>query len=223
MTRYSAVLFDLDGTIVDSAPGITAALDYTFRQMGVRVPSPDRMLEWVGPPIMDSFRNLAGLDHAKSLQALAIYREYYLAHGIADAHPYPGLPQLIRDLASARVPTSLATSKPEAPSRAILDRLDLTGFFTEITGASEDETRSAKADVVAEALRRLAADGADVSRTVMIGDRRSDVEGAAENDVPTIFVRWGYGSLAESAGAVATVSDAAALRRALGFPPASAT
>ena len=164
------------------------------------------------------------MDHEKSQRALAIYREHYLAHGIADAHPYPGLPQLHpRPGRGATSRTSLATSKPEAPSRAILDRLELTDCFTEITGASEDETRSAKADVVAEALRRLVADGADVSRTVMIGDRRSDVEGAAENDVPTIFVSWGYGSLAESAGAVATVSDAAALRRALGFPPASAS
>ena len=90
-------------------------------------------------------------------------------------------------------------------------------YFDELTGASDDETRSRKADVVAEALRRLAADGADLSRPVMVGDRIHDIEGAAENRVPTIFVTWGYGSPAESAGAVAVVDHPAQLLPLLGL------
>ena len=98
------------------------------------------------------------------------------------------------------IPMSLATSKPELPATNMLNTYGLRQYFDVITGASEDESRSAKADVVAEALRRLAAIGADVSRPVMVGDRIHDVEGAAAHNVPTIYVEWGYGSPAEQAG-----------------------
>jgi len=101
------------------------------------------------------------------------------------------------------VPLSLATSKPESLARTILDHIGIADAFTEITGASEDEVRSSKPDVVAEALRRLAADGDAAPAPVMVGDRIHDVEGAAEHEVPTIFVTWGYGSPAEAAGAIA--------------------
>lgn len=214
---YTAVLFDLDGTIVDSAPGITATLAYTFETMGVPVPSPARLLQWVGPPIMDSFRDLAGFDEVTATRALAIYREHYVQTGVFDAALYPGVGDVLHRIHSSELALSLATSKPESTARLILDHYRLSGCFDELTGASEDEVRSAKADVVAEALRRLETDGFDVSRPVMVGDRGFDVEGAAANDVPTIFVTWGYGSPEETAGTVAVVDDAAELLRVLGL------
>jgi len=220
---YTAVLFDLDGTIVDSAPGITSSLAYTFRTMGLPVPSPAKLLEWVGPPIMDSFRDLAGFDPLTSARALAVYREHYVQTGVFDADLYPGLDRVLRAIHEAGLPLSLATSKPESTAKLILDHYDLSKNFDELTGASEDETRSAKADVVAEALRRLRVAGVDLSRPVMVGDRSHDVHGAAEHDVPTIFVTWGYGSPAETAGTVAVVDTAAELLAALGLGPASAT
>ena len=214
---YSAVLFDLDGTIVDSAAGITESLAYTYEQLGLPVPPPAKMLEWVGPPIMDSFRDLAGLDREESERALEIYRDHYLGSGNAFAPAYSAIIDVLRAISDAGLPISLATSKPEATARAMLDSLGIVGLFTEITGSSDDETRSRKADVVAEALRRLAADGADISRAVMVGDRRHDIEGAAEHDVPTIFVNWGYGAPEETAGAVAVVDTPAELLAALGL------
>ena len=214
---FTAVLFDLDGTIVDSASGITDSLAYTYEQMGLPVPSPAKMLEWVGPPIMDSFRDLAGLDQQESLRALDIYREHYLGSGNAYAPAYPGIVDVLRAIADDGIPLSLATSKPEGTARAMLDSLGIVGLFTEITGSSDDETRSSKADVVAEALRRLATDGADISHAVMVGDRRHDIEGAAEHHVPTIFVTWGYGAPEEEAGAIAVVNTPAELLAALGL------
>jgi phosphoglycolate phosphatase len=214
---YSAVLFDLDGTIVDSASGITESLAYTYERMGLPVPSPAKMLEWVGPPIMDSFRDLAGLDPEESQRALAIYRDHYLGSGNAYAPAYPGVVDVLRAISQAGIPLSLATSKPEGTARAMLANLGIVDLFSEITGSSDDETRSRKADVVAEALRRLAADGADVGRAVMVGDRRHDIEGAAEHDVPTIFVTWGYGAPEESAGSIAIVATPAELLAALGL------
>jgi phosphoglycolate phosphatase len=215
--QYSAVLFDLDGTIVDSAPGITSSLAYTFEAMGLPVPSPAKLLEWVGPPIMDSFRDLAGFDPLTSARALAIYREHYVLTGVFDADLYPGVPDVLRAIHSAGVALSLATSKPESTAKLILEHYDLTKYFDELTGASEDEVRSAKADVVEEALRRLRVRGADLSRPVMVGDRSHDVHGAAAHDVPTIYVTWGYGAAEETVGTVAVVDTAAELLAALGL------
>jgi phosphoglycolate phosphatase len=214
---YTAVLFDLDGTIVDSAPGITATLAATFERMGLPVPPPAELLAYVGPPILDSFRDLAGFDAATAARALDIYRPIYSSTGVYDATVYPGLPGVLRAIHEAGIPLSLATSKPETPARMVLDHFELSRWFDELTGASDDEVRSAKADVVAEALRRLADDGADLSHPVMVGDRSHDIHGAAVHDVPTVFVTWGYGAPEEQAGAVASARDAGELLRELGL------
>lgn len=217
MPPYSAVLFDLDGTIVDSAPGITSSLAYTFEAMGLAVPPPAKLLEWVGPPIMDSFRDLAGFDAVTSARALAIYREHYVQTGVFDAEVYTGVPDVLKAVSEAGIPLSLATSKPESTATLVLRHFGLADYFDELTGASEDEVRSAKADVVAEALRRLRLRGDDLSNPVMVGDRSHDVHGAAAHDVPTIYVEWGYGAPEETAGTVAVVSTADELLAELGL------
>ena len=216
-TPFSCVLFDLDGTIVDSAPGITSTLAYTFEELGLPVPSAVELLAYVGPPILDSFRDRAGFDPAKSARALEIYRKRYLEHGVSNARMYPGVAHTLRTIHTRALPLSLATSKPEKPATMILDEFDVTRYFDVITGASEDEVRSKKADVVEEALVRLAALGADISTPVMVGDRSFDVIGAAAHNVPTIFVEWGYGPKTEARGAIASVATTTELD-ALLFP-----
>lgn len=203
--RYTAILFDLDGTITDSAPGITSTLSYTFERLGMPAVSAEELLRYVGPPILDSFRDLAGMDAATSAKALEIYREKYLNDGAYDSSVYEGVPALLKRIGESPIPMSLATSKPELPATLILEHYALARHFDVITGASADEVRSAKKDVVAEALLRLKALGADLSNPVLVGDRIHDVEGAAVNGVPTIFVTWGYGSVEEQSGAIAVV------------------
>lgn len=215
MPQFSCILFDLDGTIVDSAPGITATLAYTFEQLGLPVPTPAELVAYVGPPILDSFRDLAGFTPEQSQRALDIYRLQYLKSGVFDATVYPGIPEVLKAIRAHDVPLSLATSKPETPATLILEHYDLLKYFDVITGASDDEKRSAKADVVEEALKRLKDHGADISRPIMVGDRHHDVVGAAAHDVPTIFVRWGYGSPAEEVGTIGVVDTAAELQRML--------
>ena len=212
---YSCVLFDLDGTIVDSAPGITATLAYTFEALGRPIPSPSQLLQYVGPPILESFEQLAGMTESEARHALDVYRERYLAHGVGNVSIYPGLADLLKAIHESPLALSLATSKPESLARIALTSLGVIQYLDVLTGASEDEVRSAKADVVEEALIRLRAIGADVSRPVMIGDRFYDVEGAAVHGVPTIFVEWGYGSPAEQVGTVASVSTAPQLQELL--------
>ena len=217
MPHYSAILLDLDGTVTDSAPGITDTLAWTFTQLGMPVPPPEELLRYVGPPLLDSFRDRAGLTLEERERALEVYRERYLDRGAYDSTLYPGMGPLVRDIAAAGIPLSLATSKPETPATLMLEHFTIAEHFDIITGASEDEVRSAKADVVAEALVRLRAMDADLSRPVMIGDRIHDIEGAAVHGIPTIAVTWGYGDDEERRNARAIAHDADELRSLLGL------
>jgi phosphoglycolate phosphatase len=202
---WTCILFDLDGTIADSAPGITASLGYMLEQMGLDVPSPQELRQWVGPPILDSFRDRAGMSPEESAQALAIYRQHYLDHGGTGSPIFEGIPSLLKSIHRAEMPLALATSKPEFPASIILDHGNLTSYFRVISGASIDEIRSAKKDVIAEAITRFGMIGVDTSRPIMVGDRDYDVEGAAAHGIPAIFVRWGYGEPGEDAGSIAQV------------------
>jgi phosphoglycolate phosphatase len=212
---FTSILFDLDGTIVDSAPGITSTLAYTFEELGRPVPGPAELLAYVGPPILDSFRERAGMSIGEAAAALAVYRPRYLEIGALDSTVFPGVADVLKAVHAAGIPLSLATSKPETPAKLILSHYGLLDEFDVITGASDDEVRSSKADVVAEALVRLAAIGADLSRPVLVGDRKHDVEGATANGIPTIFVDWGYGVADEQAGAIAVVPTPADLQKLL--------
>lgn len=212
---WTCILFDLDGTIADSAPGITASLGYMFEELGRPVPSLEELIAYVGPPILDSFRDRAGMDAVESAQALAVYRRHYLEHGARESPIFDGIPGVLRAIHRAGVPLSLATSKPEFPASVILDNANLTQYFRVLAGSSIDEIRSAKKDVIAEAMHRFGMIGVDTSRPVMVGDRMHDVEGAAAHGIPTVFVDWGYGSVEEQEGAIEVVAAAAELHTVL--------
>ena len=210
---YDVLLVDLDGTIVDSLDGIVGSLAFAFAELGKAAPDAATLRAFVGPPILDGFQRLGGLTADEALQALEIYRPHYLEVGLLAAPVYPGMADFLHDAHASGRPMSLATSKPEPMAHLVLDHHDLAKYFTVFTGAGEDEVRSTKADVVAEALRRLVSRGAHTQRTIMIGDRIHDVEGAGEHGVPTVFVTWGYGNRDESRHAVARVDDTTALAR----------
>jgi phosphoglycolate phosphatase len=214
---WTCILFDLDGTISDSATGITASLGYMFEELGRPVPDAEELLAYVGPPILESFRERAGMDEVESAQALSIYRRHYLERNSHGSPIFPGIPKILRRIHKSEIPLALATSKPEFPASIILDNGNLTQYFNVIAGASIDEIRSAKKDVVEEALRRFRMIGVDTSRPVMVGDRLHDVQGAAEHGVPTIFVEWGYGDIAEAEDAMAVVKSPADLIEPLGL------
>lgn len=211
---WSAVLFDLDGTIVDSEAEITRSLSHTFSSMGVPVPDAETLRSYVGPPLLDSLRMTAGFTDADAWEALNVYRDHYDLH-LLNSPVFPGVAGVLERLHAAGLPIALATSKPESMARAVLEHNDLAQYFTVIAGASEDEERSTKADVVREALQRLDAQGIDTTEAVMVGDRGYDTLGALANGVPTIMVEWGYGSPAEAGDALAVVHSADQLRSLL--------
>ncbi|CAG7844548.1 putative protein [Pseudoclavibacter triregionum] len=217
---FTAVLWDLDGTIADSAPGITSAIAKMLDAFGLPIPSYDELLSYVGPPILDSFKR-NGLDDAVELEhAMAMYREIYREQGEGETVPFAGIPEIVTELHTRGMPQSTATSKPEPSATRILEHFGIADDFDFITGATEDETRSDKADVVREALRRLDGAGVDLSNVLMIGDRHYDVTGSAVNGVPSCYVTWGYGIIGEQQGASWVATTPAELRRILGLPEA---
>lgn len=220
---WTAVLWDMDGTIVDASIGILRRLETTLTHFGYPAPTHDELSYWIGPPLPVSFREHVGMSAAQAADAVTFYRG--LTRGDAesgDARVFPGVAELIREVHAAGIPQATASSKPETQVVDLLETFGLTPFFSAVTGASADEvTLSGKADIVAEAIRRLQARGIDTSRTVLIGDRHHDVEGATAAGIPTIFVRWGFSRPGEEVGALA-VADTAAQLRALLLPPIDA-
>lgn len=209
-TPYTCVLVDLDGTIMDSAPGITRTLSLVLEELGHPVPPPSRLLEFVGPPILDGLRDVIGLTEADSAAVLQRYRVLYRANGAFEAEPYPGIREALGTMGRS-APLAVATSKPETTATRILEHFGFAPEFVVIAGASDDESRSAKVDVITRALELLAAAGVDTSRPVMIGDRSHDVEGAAAHGIPTIVAGWGYGAPEEAAGAIGVAASPAEL------------
>ncbi|WP_169582953.1 MULTISPECIES: HAD hydrolase-like protein [Microbacterium] len=221
---WTCVLWDVDGTVVDASDGILRRLTIALEHFGRRPPTRAELVHWIGPPMYESFQVNVGMTPAEAAEAVAFYRVLGKKDGYTTgAKLFDGVGELIRDIAAAGIAQSTASSKPEIQVAALMDHFDLSPALTAIVGATPDEkTLSAKADIVAEALRRLEAAGADTSRPVLVGDRHHDVEGGAEQGVPVIFVRWGFSWPHESDGAQAAVDDVAQLRRLLLFEESDA-
>lgn len=208
------MLFDLDGTIIHSAPVIVEALAHMYESLGFEVPSEAELMSWIGPPLRDSMRDKLALNPAESSRAIEIYRGYH-RNDATNVAVFPGVVGVLEQLAAANIPVALATSKRERTAQQILEKLQLGGLFSVIVGANDDDSGGLKQDVVAEALLRLEYEGFDIGNPVMVGDRAHDVLGAAANGVPTILVEWGYGNPSEARDALAVVHSADQLRTLL--------
>lgn len=214
---WSCILWDVDGTVVDASDGILRRLTMCLEHFGRKPPTRAELVHWIGPPMYESFQVNVGMSPAEASAAVSHYRTIGKADGYTTgAKLFAGIGELIGDLAAAGIPQATASSKPEIQVDALMDHFDLSPHLTAIVGATADErTLSSKADVVAEALRRLEAAGVDTDRPVLIGDRHHDVEGGAVHEVPVIFVRWGFSWPHEAEGAQAAVDTMDELRALL--------
>lgn len=213
---FSCVLFDMDGTLLDSAAGVTASAAKALAAVGAPVPSLAELRAYVGPPMIESFRGPAGLNEETAQKALGHYRQTYANEGASQSSLYEGIRELLERLNTAGVPMAVATSKVEDQAILLARRFGLEHYFVNICGASDREGRSSKAEVLAELLLRLGCAGVDLSHPVMVGDRSYDVDGAASHGIPTLFASWGYGAALEaSAAALVTSSPQAVLEAVL--------
>ena len=195
-----AILFDLDGTLTDSGEGIMNCATLALEHYGLPVPDRETMKEIVGPPLRDSLIKY-GVPAEEVENAIAIFRGRYTTIGKYENRPYKGIVEMLAALKAQGHKLYIATSKPEPQAKDILEHFDLMKYFDLVAGASSDESRACKEDVIAY----LKSMTGEVAQPIMIGDTVYDVKGAAVHGIPAIGVSWGYGNVDDmiAAGALA--------------------
>ncbi len=200
---FQYILFDLDGTLTDPEEGITKSVQYALKALGIEEPDRHRLQHFIGPPLKEHFMETYHLTGEQGEYALLKYRERFRAKGMYENVVYPGIPELLNRLRDDGRKLAVASSKPQEFVEEILRHFDLEQYFQVIVGSEMDGRRTAKAEVVAEVVKQLEISEADKRNTVLVGDRRHDVEGAGQNQITALGVTYGYGgrSELETAGA----------------------
>lgn len=202
------LLFDFDGTLFDTGPGVINCVVYALEHLGIYEPDKQKLRKFMGPPLYDMFRELYGLNDALGNEAVRLYRERYQPTGIWECAPYPGIVELLKKLREAGYLLAVATSKPTPSALRILERYQMESLFDFICGSEFDGTRSKKSEVVKAVLEHFEIQKCP-DQALMIGDRKYDVLGASAVGVPCLGVRYGYGEPGEleEAGAIVVVDS----------------
>lgn len=195
--RY--VLFDLDGTLTDSYEGIINAFKYALHRMKIE-PRPETFRKYVGPPVMWSFQTYYGMDEAQAEEGLALFREYYSAHGIFENRVYTGVEEMLQVLNAHGKKLMVATAKPEHMALRVLEHFGLRDYFCFVAGITHDKSptfedptiRASKEEVIRHVLRTNGI--LDPENAVMVGDRSGDIRAARQFGMQTIGVAYGYGT-----------------------------
>ncbi len=192
--RYKYILFDLDGTLTDSAEGVTRSVHYALSKFGIQTP-PEKLKLFVGPPLQKSFEKVYGFNESQSRRAIDYYREYYREKGIYENKLYPSIPEMLRTLKKEGKKLYVATSKPTVFADKVLRHFAIDSYFISIVGSNLDGTREEKSAVISY----LFANNGELekTKTVMVGDRKHDIRGAKGCGLDSIAVTYGYGSAEE--------------------------
>lgn len=193
--KISTVLFDLDGTLTDSGPGIMNSVSYALKKAGEPVPEMDELRKFIGPPLKDQFIEHCGISEEQAKEMVELYREYFSVTGIFENSVYDGVEEMLESLKTAGIKIAMATSKPEKFARIIAEHFDFAKYFDVIGGACMDETRTDKQEVIRYVLDQC--EEKDHGKIVMVGDRSYDVIGGHAEGLKVIGVLYGYGGLEE--------------------------
>lgn len=195
MKNYQAILFDLDGTLTEPKIGITKSVQYALAKFGIVENDLDKLVPFIGPPLLESFQEFYGLTVEQARSAITYYREYFSTKGMYENGVYAGIPQLLSQLQAQGKKLVVATSKPTIFSEQILKHFNLAQFFSAIVGSNLDGSRIEKTEVIEAAIAHLG----DISKEeiLMVGDRKHDLIGARNNGIDCAAVTYGYGSLEE--------------------------
>ena len=188
--KITTVLFDLDGTLTDSGPGIMNSVKYALEKVGEPTPDVDELRKFIGPPLKGQFMEHCGIDEEKAAEMVTLYREYFTVTGIFENSVYDGVEEMLKTLKQAGIKIAMATSKPEKLAKIIAD-----------------ETRTEKQDVIRYVLEQC--EEKELDKIVMVGDRSYDILGGHAEGLKVIGVLYGYGDLKElseaGADALATI------------------
>lgn len=214
MMKYPITVFDMDGTLLDSAPGVVNGFKEALAHFGRPWPEDFDIRPCLGPPLNWSFTVKLDVPSEQVEEAIAAYREYYGRRGIFEAELYPGVKELLTDLNEAGVQVCLATTKYSVMAEKMMDHFGLRPLIRHAAMATVNQTKSAKKEMLLDLLERC---GGRPREAVMIGDTRYDAEGAVAAGTDFIGVTYGYGlrKEMEEAGGREFAADVKALRAAL--------
>ena len=212
MSKYENILFDLDGTITDSALGIINGIVYGINKineihnLNIEIPSKNILRKFIGPPLDISFMKYCSKDENLANEFIKYYRKDYNKNkGLFNCKLYDGIFDLIKNLHDKKFNLFVATAKPKESAVRIIEYFNLNIFFKEIYAPVFGGKAKNKTDVLAEALSK---ERFDKSKTVMIGDRIDDIDGAKNVGIDSIAVRYGFGEDKEFENATYIVDDA---------------
>ena len=190
--KYDLILFDLDGTLSDPTSGLCRSYRYALEKMGLDYGTPESLRRYIGPNLTNIWMEEYGITREESLRALDYFREFFEEHGWHDNLLFDGIHEMLAGLKAEGLLLSLATSKPVTHAKKILDLFDLTKYFDFIGAADLVGTRDEKWQVIEYVMKHFA--GISRNRTVIVGDRRFDAEGAKRCGIRSLGVLYGCGS-----------------------------
>lgn len=213
------IFFDLDGTLIDPALGITKGVAFALAQLN-QPPLGQKTLElFIGPPLYDAFAEYANLPQELHAEAVRHFREYYAEHGRDEQTLFPGIKEMLAALRDAGKKLYIATTKPAPFAKYILDGHGITDFFEDISGSPLTHSGLPKDVIIDNLLQNHKINPDDA---VMVGDRKYDIIGAQQTGLHSVGVLFGYGSREEleEAGAPLIAQDVAQLAAMLLQNPA---
>lgn len=190
--RYKTILFDLDGTLLDTSAGVLGSFAKAEEELGLAPLPPDMRRQVIGPTLYDSFVNLYGLDDERAKAAVACYRKYYESGGVLECRPYEGIAQLLQKLREKGVRLCVTTSKYEPFARLALESQGLLQYFDALYAPDAGRKDSNKASLLLSAIEE------GTPPFLMVGDRKYDIEGARANDIDSAYLLSGFGSREEA-------------------------
>ena len=208
-----ALIFDFDGTLFDTGPGILRSVQYALERFGIRETDLGKLRKFVGPPLVDSFMELYGMPPEQAKEAVAFYRERYTPVGLLECEPYSGMPELLEKLRVKGFRLGVATGKPTQMAEQILKNHGMEHIFDCVYGSEPDGLRAKKEEAITAVLETFGLTGDRKREALMIGDRKYDVAGAQKCGLACVGVYYGYGEPGEvgQAGAAVTVDTVGAL------------
>jgi phosphoglycolate phosphatase len=189
------LLFDLDGTLTDPVEGMTRCFYHALEQMNAPIPTRDEIQLHIGPPLRSTFSLILNTtDRALVERAVRLYRERFSTVGMFENKVYEGVPEMLAALKASSKKLFVATSKVQVYTEQILKHFDLFDYFDGVYGSAPDGHLDNKADLIRHI---LASESLKACETLMVGDRKYDIEGAKKNHCPAVAVTYGYGSVEE--------------------------
>ncbi|MCL2855858.1 MAG: HAD hydrolase-like protein [Defluviitaleaceae bacterium] len=196
------VLFDMDGTLVDSQEGIINSIVYALDFFNIRVDDTNSLRVFLGPPLRDTFNKMFGFEGERLEQVVAKYREHLSDRGLYEGELYLGIIETLATLRENGVKMAVATAKATVFAKEMLEHYHIAKYFDLIVGCELDGRRSEKSEIIACVLDEI--DNERTMKPIMIGDRKFDILGAKAHGIPSVGCLWGYGDEAELIEAGAT-------------------